>query len=299
MTPDETRIRDALELATSLVAQVRGFALEFDFGDLDLPPTVSTPADQARLRAVAPLYFASELESARLLPALDMLAGIWSTGGLASDLGQAGATLVRYHRDRNTRLTSAERDALYGRLFGKPYGPDFAVDGSRNIGFDSLLTDLAVALSDWEADATQWGGSAAGIVRVRTAATQLAANLASRAGGVATFAAGEIMRDITLAVSVFKDPAVQHALGAMGMWQAVHLVTQRFLQQDADVTSHVERAKAGLVLLAWVADSLPGIEAGNADPPPQETLAMAVRWMQATLALHERAQAGAAPGQAA
>jgi hypothetical protein len=294
--PDGTRLQDALRLATGLVAQVRAFGLELDLGDLDLPTAGTSPDDQARIRAAAPLYFAAELESARLLPALEMFAGLWATGGVAADLGPLGPVLVQYYRDRQTRLTAAEREALFGRLFGKPYGPDLAVESPRNLGFEPLMIELAASLSDWSASSGPWGSGVADQVRVRTAAAQLAANLATRAGGVAAFAAGELLRDIKSAVAVFKDPLVLRALGAPSMWQAVGVVIRRYLQQEVDVSSHVERARSGLALLAWLAESLPAIEAGAIANPGDEVTTHAIQWMQATLALHERGQAGAAPG---
>jgi hypothetical protein len=269
---------------------VQAFALDFDIGDFDLPSTSTTPQDQARLRAIAPLYLASELESARLLPALELYAGVWASGGIPADLGPLGATITQRYRERHTRLTGAEREALFGRLFGKPYGPDLAVESPRNTAFDGLMAELAASLSDWQANAGQWGGTAADAARVRVAAQRLAENLVSRSGGIATFAAGEILADIKLAVSIFKDVAVQRSLGAISMWQAVRAVIQRFLQQNVDVGSHVERARAGLALLAWLADALPGLESGAATHPEEEVVIQAIRWMQATLALHERGQ---------
>ena len=285
---DGTRLQDALRLATSLVADARAFASALDLGDLDLPSTVTTPEDQARLRTVAPLYLASELESARLLPALELLAGVWASGGIATDLGPVGDSLTRFHRERHTRLTSAEREALFGRLFGKPYGPDLAVDNARNLAFDSLMIELAAALSDWHADASGGGRSAADEARMRVAAQQLAANLAARGGGVASFAGGEILGDIKQALSIFKEPAVQRALGSRSPWEAVGAVIRRFLQQEVDVASHVERGRTGIVLLAWLADALPGLDSGAIELPADETVLHAIRWMQATLALHER-----------
>jgi hypothetical protein len=291
--PDGTRLQDAIRLATSLVAQVRALALDLDFGDLDLPSAGTTPDDQARIRAVAPLYFAAELESARLLPALELFAGIWSSGAIAADLGPLGPTITRYYRERQTRLTSGEREALFGRLFGKPYGPDLAVAAPRNLGFEPLLTELAASLSDWNVHTGPWGWGAADLVRVRTAAQQLAGNLSSRAGGVVAFAAGELLSDVKFAVTVFKDPLVQRALGALSMWQAVGLIVRRYLQQEVDISSHVERARSGLALLAWLSEALPSIEAGTAPAPGEEVGMHAIQWMQATLALHERGQAGA------
>jgi hypothetical protein len=294
---DDSRLREALRLATNLVAQVQAFVLELDLGDLDLPSITTSPGDQARLRAVAPLYLASELESARLLPALEIYAGVWASGGIPTDLGAMGATVTRVHRQRSSRLAPAEREAIFGRLFGKPYGPDLAVEAPRNTAFDGLMAEFAASLSDWQANVGQWGGSAADAARVRSAAQRLAGNLASRSGGIAAFAAGEILEDIKLAVSIFKDAAVQRSLGTLSMWQAVRTVIQRFLQQDVDVSSHVERARAGLALLAWLADALPPLESGVAERPDEEVVMQAIRWMQATLALHERAQpAGAGYG---
>jgi hypothetical protein len=294
---DDTRLRDALRLATNLVAQVQAFALELDLGDLDLPSTTTSPEDQARLRAVAPLYLASELESARLLPALELYAGVWASGGIPADLGAMSTTVTRVHRQRSSRLSPAEREAIFGRLFGKSYGPDLAVESPRNTAFELLMTEFAASLSDWQANAGQWGGTAADAARVRTAAQRLAGNLASRSGGIAAFAAGEILEDIKLAVSIFKDAAVQRSLGALSMWQAVRTVIQRFLQQEVDVSSHVERARTGVALLAWLANALPSLESGVAEQPDEEVVMQAIRWMQATLALHERAQpAGAGYG---
>jgi hypothetical protein len=285
--PDGTRLQDAIRLATSLVAQVRALALELDFGELDLPSAGTTPEDQARVRAAAPLYFASELESARLLPALELFGGLWASGAIPADLGALGPAITRHYRDRQTRLTAGEREALFGRLFGKPYGPDLAVPAPRNVAFEPLLTELAASLSDWKVNTGPWGPAAVDVVRVRTAAQRLVGNLSTRSGGVVAFAAGELLSDIKFAVAVFKDPLVQRALGAHSMWQAVELIVRRYLQQEVDVGSHVERARSGLVILAWLLETLPAIEAGAA-MPGEDVVTHAIQWMQATLALHER-----------
>ena len=287
---DGTRLQEALRLASRMLGEARALAESLDFSDLELPSVGTTPADQARLRSVAPLYLASELESARLLPALEMFAGLWTSGGIAADLGALSAPLISFHRSRNARLTGPEREALFGRLFGKSYGPGLAVEDSRNVAFDSLMIELAAALSDWHASASKGTARGADLTRVLIAAQQLAANLSLRGGGMADFASGEILRDIKLAIDVFKATAVQRILGSRSPWDAVDTVIRRFLQQDVDVISHVERARTGITLLGWVADALPSLETGALEPPPDETVAHAIRWMQATLALHERGQ---------
>src|SRR5215470_1438287 len=94
VTPEPTReeegIDSALALGRRLVAAYESFAAEFtlaDLGDIELPPVIgSSEGDQASLRAAATLYLAYELESARLLPAVEMLAGLFASGALQSNL---------------------------------------------------------------------------------------------------------------------------------------------------------------------------------------------------------------------
>src|SRR5262245_7626968 len=65
-------IECSLALGFRLLAAAESFAAAFaELGDIELPPVVGSEADQAALRAAAPLYLASELETASLLPAVE------------------------------------------------------------------------------------------------------------------------------------------------------------------------------------------------------------------------------------
>lgn len=285
-------LQEALRAGQRQLALLEALAQALDLGDIDLPGPSVAPDEQAQLRLAAPLYFAASLESARLLPALELFAMLWSSGALDIDLGAVGPELVRFARQRESRLTPEERAALFARLFGSPDGPALAASGGRNLTFEPALVDAAAAI----VDAWQWsrGGAfaPASAVRLRTAALRVVESLSGRMGGIASFAAGELMEQLRFAISVFRTPAVQHALGAKSLWGAVRTTVQRYGQQPVDVASHVTRARSGQALLAWLADSAAALVTGSAVPLDEELVGHAVQWMDATRALVARVPPG-------
>lgn len=290
----------ALALALSLLER-DPYALSLDLSDIALPPvTGGTAEEQARLRTVAPLYLASELESTRLVPAVEMLAGLFVSGALPGDAGPGGAKLLAFRRAARDRLTADERDALFGRLFGKPYGPALAgADAGRNQAFEARMIDLCEALSALETDP----GVAAGI-RVHTAASALSGALLPTAGGATEYAARDCLDTLRDALEILKTQEVQRMFGARGVWAAVREIARRYLGEQTDIVSRVARGRAGTTVLAWLAESLPRVGDTRAVlvPPGSEVPGAAVGWMQATLTLHETsatAAAQAAAGRAA
>ncbi|MCG3158223.1 MAG: hypothetical protein DKINENOH_04864 [bacterium] len=283
----------ALALGFELVAQADAFALSLglaELGDIDLPPVTGNEADQARLRAVAPLYLASELESARLLPAAEMLAGLFRSGGLRFDLGAAAPLLMDFWRTRNERFGAEERRAFFARLFGNSTGPSLAVDGGTNIEFESLMIDFSEALFKLEEQPFQTAGiSTIQTVRLRSVVSRLAANLSSHTSGMESFAARDILTVIKQALEILKQPAIQRALHARSVWQAVRELSERYLGGAVDITNHLRRGQAGMAVLAWLAEALPGLESTAGVPPRPDTtvIAAASSWLQASLALKE------------
>lgn len=290
----------ALALALSLLAR-DPYALSLDLSELELPPALGgTPEEQARLRTVAPLYLASELESTRLVPAVEMLAGLFVSGALPGDAGPAGAKLLAFRRAARDRLTADERDALFGRLFGKPYGPALAgPDAGRNQAFEARMIDLCEALSALETER----GVAAG-VRIHAAASALSGALLPTAGGATEYAARDCLDTLRDALEILKTHEVQRMFGARGVWAAVREIARRYRGEQTDIVSRVARGRAGTTILAWLAESLPrvGDTRSVLVPPDSEVPGAAVGWMQATLTLHETsatAAAQAAAGRAA
>jgi hypothetical protein len=308
--PAPPRRQDAASLLATLAqaealvgkAQTRTVSLALDVsGGIVLPDiTPASADDQALIRAVAPLYLAAQLEEAALLTAVETLCGLAIGGGLSIDLGAAAALIQTFWQHRNERFHENERRAFFGRLFGVD---DEKTSAPRqvNAAFEDLLIDLSEAL--YKLDEQSLGENTASPhaqTLVLTAARNLAENLLNHAGGMAAFAAKEIVSTIQSAVEILQQPAVQHAVGAHSLWTAVHAVASRYLHLDPDTSSYVTRGKSGLIIMSWLADSLPRLNDGQPlvtlDHP---VIAAATEWLQASLAIHDagtRAETGHAGG---
>lgn len=292
--PDDELSR-SLQRIGALLSPSRSLGWQFDLpdlGDLTLPPVQGSAEDRARLRAVAALYFVAEIESTRLLACVDMLARLLVSGGLDAEPTDSGRGLIAWHRSREQRMATEEREALFGRLFGKPYGPDLAPGGTRNVGFESDMIEFASVLA--EAVGNSAGGplQPSDTARLRVAATALSADLLQGGGSIASLAAEETTAAVREAVSVLHDPGLQRWAGGTSIWDIVRRVARSYLQVDVDIASHAARAKSGLALLAWLADSLAALEGSGAlETPPADLAGSALEWLQATNTLYQRAAA--------
>lgn len=281
---DAGAIDGALALGLRLVAAAEAFATQFgDLGDLELPPVAGSEADQAILRTVPPLYLAAELEAARLLPAVEMLAGLFVSGGIEADLGAASPLLVAFWRKRHERFAKPERQAFFAALFGVSAGPTPPTEGGRNTEFDGLMISLTGALSAVETEPSRSQAT------LGVATRQLAANLIPRSGGIAGYAARDLLAAIQDALTILKETAVQQALGARGVWGAVESITRRYLREEVDLSSHVTRGKSGMLVLAWLAEALPRLEsAGRLVEDGDQVIGAGQAWLEASFALSER-----------
>jgi hypothetical protein len=282
----------ALRVAAGLADAAETLALQLDLPALDpidLPPVVGTPADQARLRGVPPLYLASELEGAQLLPAADALAGVVVSGGIDADLGSAAQRAIAFWRGRHDRFSQEERRAFFTRLFGGS-GPVLAGHGGVNDAFEGLLLDVAQALTELGRDSLP-----AAELTLRAAAADLAGNLAARSSAIPGPTGRLIIAAISEALALFKEPLLQTALGANSAWGALDSAAQRYLHVDPAIDAHVGRGKGGMVVLAWLAEAVVTLDTSR--PllrPDAQTVAAAVEWIQASLALRRSESAVAA-----
>ena len=294
-TSHDASLDRAVTFGLRMLEEVHQFALQFDLpalGDISLPPVVGSAEDQARLQTIGPLYLASELEAALLMPAVETLAGIFLSGGLQADVGSAGRDLERFWQTRHERFSTAERKAFFARLFGADTGPTLATQAGRNTAFDSLMIDVAEAIYKLS-PVPGYGPQPDTEVKLQTAAGQLAANLVPRSGGIAAYAGTELLGAVQTALEILKQPALQRALGAHSVWGAVRAISQMYLQQEVDVSSHVTRGKAGLLLLNWLAQALSSLggSPGAFLLPDASVVGAATAWLQASLTLGEREQA--------
>jgi hypothetical protein len=288
--PAAGKLDRTLALGWRLLTAARALAGDValsDLGDIDLPGAVGTPADQGRLHAVPPLYLAADLEEAHLVPAVETMAALFAGGGLNADLGPSASRLVAFWQERHARLAATERQAILAQLFGMTTGPSLANAPAQNTDFESCMIDLTEAI--YKLDQALGAADLAQQYKVSAAAEQLAGNLLAHTGGMALAAAHDLLATIQEAVDILKAREIQQAVGANSIWGAVRAITQSYLGQSVDIASHVTRGKAGMLVLAWLADVGPHLGTGaeqlvSAGHP---VIGAAGSWLKASLTLHQ------------
>jgi hypothetical protein len=284
------QLAGSLGLAARLISSAEAVILPRP-GDgtdpIDLPPVLGAAGDQAQLRTASPLYLCSELESARVLPVVEKLAGLFALGGLQADPGPAAPLLGAFWQKRDERFTAQERMALFARLFGYEEGPSVGGSEPRNQEFLLNMIDVAGALSHVGSDPI-YGRTPSAEEAVRASAQTLAANLLPRFGCITLFASREIVSALHEAIAILETRAVQAMVGQHTLWGAVSALSRTYLGEEPDVTDHLDAGRSGALLLAWVAEVSPNVESASGASllPQDEILAAASAWLSATMALH-------------
>lgn len=234
-------------------------------GDIDLPPGAPNAQDRAQLQAAAPLYFASELESAGLLPTAELVAGLFASGAITQPLGPTAQLLNAFWRGRRERLDANERNAIFMRAIEAPY-------------FEQLMGALC------EAIVTQADGSdlREGVM-LETAALGLGEFLAQRVDAMAAIAARDIVENINTVLAFLRDRLVQAAFGVRSLWALVSIAGAAQGQGDGSIRNHVDRGRAGQTVLLWLAahytDQAPQLDPDNAEDVV--VIGAAQRWLSA------------------
>jgi hypothetical protein len=281
----------ALDEAGRLLMAAESHAqLMAELGVIDLPP--ASRAEPMQMRAIASLYLASTLEAAGLIEAADDLARLVRSGALTGDLGGAAPLVSEFWNGRNSRSTKDERLALFARLFGSPAGPVDAM-GSINGGFEEALLDLCDAIMD-----AVDGGSQG---RVRAAIMRLAENVSGAANEMMMIMAREIIATLSQAIAILNHQQVRAILMARTLWDAVAAIDRRFRRSARPTLSHLRRGRAGMAVLAWLADVLDGVEVGSGPiiEPNDSVIDAAVNWVDETLSIIRAEEAAGASQESA
>lgn len=286
--PQQSNIEQALTFGWQQIQQAESFAQAFglpELGDIELAPAFDTAVYQAQLRAVAPLYLAAELEQAMVLPAVEMLTGVWASGGLATS-AHLSELLTAFWQHRHQHFAAPERQALFQHLFGSDSNVSFA-SGYTNTAFNQLCIHFAEAL--YRSPSTLLaGGFTSSDAKLRIAAQQLTANLIQFTGGVMAFAARDLLTANQEAIRLLKQPELYHLLQAHGPWSAVANIAQRYLDKTPAIAEHVARGQAGMLILAWLARKHAQIETMTQPLTLEPTIvAAAGAWLQASLTLQQ------------
>lgn len=291
----------ALAAGDRLVAQATGHGLAFaldQLGDIDIPEPAAAQIDKAQLRALASLYLAADLEPAGIVPAVEALAALAASGGLSVDLGAAEPLVAAWWRHRNERVGAMERNAFFSRLFGTSAGP-VAAEAERNAAFENCMLELCESL--YKLDELSSGGGFGGTAqqaRVRAAARALAGNLGGASGGITAFLATEIVATLKDAFAIVGHSGLRHAFAARDVWAVVAGIGRMARLPFAAAGPYVRRGKAGMTVIAWLAeisDQLGAAQGGPLVAIGHPVVGSAIDWLEATLEIGESTAAAPAP----
>jgi hypothetical protein len=289
----------ALSAAERLVARATAPGLAFaldQLGDIDIPEPVAAHIDAARLRALATLYLAADLEPAGIIPSVEALAGFASTGAVRIDLGGAEPLLADWWRRRQDMVSAAERNAFFAQLFGTASGP-VAADAARNVQFEDRMLELCEAL--YKLDEIPTGNTYGGGMqqtRVRRAARMMTQNLSEAGGGITAFLADEIIAALKQAFAIIGHPDLRGAFAARDLWGVVAGIARIARLAFNPPTPYVRRGRAGMTVIAWLAEVSEdlGDSGGALVTVGHPVVGSAIDWIEATLDIGE-AIAPAAP----
>lgn len=273
----------ALGQAARLVGRAAAFAFALDEIGIDLPPASGAQVDQAQLRAIAGLYLVSELERAGVIEAAESLAAL--SGG--RDYGAAAADIAAFWRGRHERLSPAERHASFAALFGQE-DAELPAGAPVNAHFFDAMVEMTEAL--YKLDELAAAGERGGIAqqaRVRRAARTLVEGLAGAASGLTLFLAEDLLQTMRSALAIFRHPAILGLFAVRDLWGAVASARRLGRLPTRPAADHMRRGKAGMTVLAWVAEASPHLEEGGQplvglDNP---VIAAAIEWLEASLSI--------------
>ena len=293
----------ALAAGMRLIERATAAGLTFTLEELatiDIPDSTSARIDRAQLRSLASIYLAADLEPAGIIAAVEQIASLSATGGLTLDFGGAAPLLEKWWRTRHERMSGDERNAFFARLFGTSGGPASA-DGGRNQRFEDRMLELCEALAQLDqGGGAVPAGTSMGQARVRNAGRALAQNLGDSSTGMAAFVASEVIATLKGAFAILGHADIRGAFHARDVWGVVQAVMRLAHAQQVDPQPFVRRGKAGMLLLAWLADTLDKVlGAGRLVELGDPVIGAAIDWLEATLSIGEGAgQAAATPSSA-
>ncbi|MDZ3832309.1 MAG: hypothetical protein U0S50_10875 [Sphingopyxis sp.] len=279
----------ALADADALLFSAENFAVMLaELAPIALPP--ATHADPMQLRAIASLYLAAALESAGLIEAADDLVRMIRTGMVSGDLGAAAEAVQDFWRERRDHIQPQERQSLFARLFGTPSDALDMVAGS-NTEFDEKMLDLCDAIIK----AAEQGATR----KLHVTVTRLAENIGAAANDALLLMAREIIDMLSQAIAILNHPAIRAMLGARTLWDAVASIDRRLRRPPRGTLNHLRRGRAGMAVIAWVADVLTEVERDGtaALMPPDVIVTAALDWIDETVALLRQEEANAAQPQ--
>jgi hypothetical protein len=242
----------------------------------ELEEAVDVEVQKENLHALQAIYFVHMLEEMRIFQVVERIVELFRAGLIPLGRGTAGDFLFNYYRKAAERITESERRDLYQRAFGAPGGTPSA---EANREFNELWLRFISAVSSYVRQNTverllrSAVPSAVSAEQIRKAGRDLAVNLSRNGFGIAYFAATELQQTIIEFKNVLQNADLKSALGARDMFQVIDIINVNYLGGARNTHRYRTQAKAGAVIIRWLANNYPRLSAVSGEVLSRDELA--------------------------
>lgn len=249
-----SRIDNAYEMQSGAVNGAPPSSLEISLPDLE--EAVDVEIVRENLDAAQAIYFAYQLEEARMPQVVEKIVDLFRSGLLPLSYGKTGDYLYGYYKKAGERITEGERRDLYMRAFGAPGGDPSMNQPNRE--FNELWLRFISAVSSFgrQLNVDRMFRSqiplAVSQEHVRKAARDLAASLSRNCYGIAYQFSKELKTLIIEFRDLLSDQEIRGAFGARDMWQVIDQVNANYLGGARNSHRYRTQARAGAVIIAWL-----------------------------------------------
>ncbi len=249
-----SRIDNAYEMQSGAVNGAPPSSLTIALPDLEEATDVEIVREN--LDAAQAIYFAYQLEEARLPQVVEKIVDLFRGGLLPLSYGKTGDYLYGYYKKASERITEGERRDLYMRAFGAPGGDPSMNQPNRE--FNELWLRFVSGVSSFgrQLNVDRMFRSQIPLSvsqeQVRKAARDLAASLSRNCYGIAYQFSKELKTLIIEYRDLLSDQEIRGAFGARDMWQVIDQVNANYLGGARNSHRYRTQARAGAVIIAWL-----------------------------------------------
>lgn len=249
-----SRIENGYEMQSGVVDGAPPSSFDIELPDLEEATDVEIV--RANLDAAQAIYFAWQLEEARMPQVVEKIVDLFRAGLLPLSQGKMGDYLYSYYKKSSERITEGERRDLYMRAFGVPGGDPGVNQPNRE--FSELWLRFISSVSSFgrQLNVDRMFRShvplAVSQEQVRKSARDLAASLTRSCYGIAYQFSKELKTLIVEYRDLLSDQEIRGAFGARDMWQVIDQVNNNYLGGARNSHRYRTQARAGAVIVAWL-----------------------------------------------
>ena len=252
-----SRIENVYEMQSGVVGGAPPSS--FDIALPDLEEATDVEIVRENLDAAQAIYFAYQLEEARMPQVVERIVELFRAGLLPLSYGKTGDYLYSYYKKSSERITEGERRDLYMRAFGAPGGDPSLNQPNRE--FNDLWLRFVSSVSSFGRQLTVDRMFRSQIPlsvsqeQVRKSARDLAASLSRNCYGIAYQFSKELKVLIIEYRDLLSDPEIRSSFGARDMWQVIDQVNANYLGGTRNSHRFRTQAKCGAVIIAWLSNN--------------------------------------------